>query len=73
MEVKKHKDFKYFVRTLSIVVGLVVVWRGIWHVLDVIDLKYFGGESFWTAIVGIFLGILLLYIPDYDLKEIEKL
>lgn len=70
---KQHKDFKYFIRTLSVVVGLVIIWRGIWHVLDVIEKNYFGGEVFWTAIAGIILGILLLYIPDYDLKEIEKL
>lgn len=70
---KKHKDFKYFVRTLSIVVGLVIIWRGIWHVLDVIEFVFFGGDVLWTAIGGIILGILLLYIPDHDLKEIEKL
>lgn len=73
MEKKKHKDFKYFVRTLSIIVGLVMVWRGIWHVLDVIEGKYFGGELFWTGIAGIIFGIILLYVPDRDLKEIEKL
>lgn len=73
MEKTKHKDFKYFVRALSIIVGLVLVWRGIWHVLDVIEAKYFGGELFWTGVIGIVIGVLLLYIPDRDLKEIEKL
>ncbi len=73
MTKNKHKDFKYFLSTLSIVIGLVMIWRGIWHVLDVIELRFFGGEMFWTAIVGIIIGILLLYIPDRDLKEIEKL
>ncbi len=73
MEKAKHKDFRYFVRTLSIIVGLVLVWRGIWHVLDVIEAKYFGGELFWTGVIGIVIGVLLLYIPDRDLKEIEKL
>ncbi len=73
MEKAKHKDFRYFVRTLSIIVGLVLVWRGIWHVLDVIEVKYFGGELFWTGVIGIVIGVLLLYIPDRDLKEIEKL
>ncbi len=70
---KKHKDFKYFVRTLSVVFGLVIVWRGIWHLLDAFEDAYFGGEVFWTSLVGIVIGILLLYIPDHDLKEIEKL
>lgn len=73
MEIKRHKDFKYFVRTLSIIVGLVLVWRGIWHVLDFIEQAYFGGDLLWTGIVGIVVGIIMLYIPDRDLKEIEKL
>ena len=71
--VKKHKDFKYFVRTLSIVVGLVMIWRGVWYVLDQIDIIFFGAYNHWTGLIGIFVGVLLLYIPDYDLKEIEKL
>jgi uncharacterized membrane protein HdeD (DUF308 family) len=70
---RKHKDLKYFARTLSIVVGLVMIWRGIWHVLDYIEIKYFNGELFWTGLFGILLGTLLLYLPDQDLKEIEKL
>lgn len=69
----KHKDLKYFVRTLSIIVGLVLVWRGIWHVLDAVDIYIFNGNAFWTALGGIILGLLVLYIPDHDLKEIEKL
>lgn len=73
MEKTEHKDFKYFVRTLSIIVGVVLVWRGIWHVLDVVETKYFGGELFWTGIAGIVIGVILLYVPDRDLKEIEKL
>jgi uncharacterized membrane protein HdeD (DUF308 family) len=70
---KKHKDLKYFVRTLSIVIGLVMIWRGIWHVLDYVEMTYFEGELFWTGLAGIILGVILLYVPDRDLKEIEKL
>jgi uncharacterized membrane protein HdeD (DUF308 family) len=70
---KSHKSLTYFIKTLSIVVGLVLIWRGIWHVLDVVEAKFFGGEMFWTGLAGIALGILLLYLPDRDLKEIEKL
>ena len=70
---KSHKSLRYFIKTLAIVVGLVLIWRGIWHVLDVLEAKFFGGEMFWTGIVGIVFGILLLYLPDRDLKDIEKL
>lgn len=41
--------------------------------LDVVEEVFFGGEVFFTALAGIILGVLLLYIPDHDLKEIEKL
>ncbi len=70
---RKHKDLKYFIRTLSIIIGLVMIWRGIWYVLDKIDVILFGTYSHWTGLLGIVIGVLLLYIPDYDLKEIEKL
>jgi len=70
---KKHKDIRYFIRTLSIIIGLVMVWRGIWYVLDHIDTLILGAYSHWTGLIGIVLGVLLLYLPDRDLKEIEKL
>lgn len=70
---RKHKDFMYFVRALSIVIGLVLVWRGVWYVLDAVDYVFFGGYSGWTGFGGIILGTALLYVPDFDLKEMEKL
>jgi len=33
----------------------------------------FGGSHYFSATVGIVIGLLILYIPDKDLKEIEKL
>lgn len=41
--------------------------------LDYIDVILFGSYNHWTGLLGVFLGVLLLYIPDRDLKEIEKL
>lgn len=62
-----------FVRILSIIVGLVLIWRGIWYTLDAIDGVFFNHSHVGSAILGIILGLLILYIPDRDLKEIEKL
>lgn len=70
---KPHKDVRYFIKTLSIVIGLVMIWRGVWYVLDHIDVLLFGQYNHWTGLLGIALGVLLLYWPDRDLKEIEKL
>lgn len=63
----------YFTENLAIVVGLVLIWRGIWYVLDAIDLVWFAGSHGWTAVGGIVLGLIILYIPDKDLKELKKL
>lgn len=69
----RKNPIQYFAHNLSIVLGLVLIWRGIWYILDAIDLWLFGGHHFWTAILGIAIGTAVLYIPDKDLKEIEKL
>ncbi|HPB60316.1 MAG TPA: hypothetical protein PLH96_00645 [Candidatus Paceibacterota bacterium] len=69
----KKISLLYLVKNLSIVVGLVLVWRGVWYVLDEIDLLFFGDNHFWTALTGIILGLIILYLPDKNLKEIEKL
>lgn len=63
----------HFTKSLSIVVGLVLVWRGVWYVLDAFDVMFFGSSHMWTSIGGIVVGLLVLYLPDHDLKELEKL
>lgn len=70
---KKTLTVQYFARNISIVVGVVLIWRGIWYVLDGFDEVVFGGSHAWTAIIGIVVGLAFLYLPDKDLKEIEKL
>ncbi|HAO81695.1 MAG: hypothetical protein UV57_C0005G0019 [Parcubacteria group bacterium GW2011_GWD2_43_10] len=62
-----------FIRSFSVVVGLVLIWRGIWYLLDGLDLWLFGNNHGWSALGGIILGLWILYLPDKDLKEIEKL
>ncbi len=69
----RRNVLRYFAKDLSIVVGLVLIWRGIWYVLDGIDLLFFDGHHAWVAAITIVIGMLVLYLPDGDLKEIEKL
>jgi len=68
----KRNLFRYFAKNIIVVISLVLIWRGIWYVLDFIDVR-FVGSHIYTAIGGILLGLVLLYLPDKDLKEIEKL
>jgi len=69
----KGNIIAYFARNMAIVIGLVLVWRGIWHLLDAVDLFVFAGNPLYTAIGGIAIGLAILYYPDKDLKELEKL
>lgn len=64
---------RYLAKNLGIITGIVLVWRGVWYILDEIDILFFGGSHLYTAIGGIILGFIVLYLPDKDLKEIEKL
>jgi len=67
------KTIRYFAKNIAIVIGLVLIWRGIWYVLDYFDMLIFQGNHLPLAIGGIIIGLLILYLPDRDLKEIEKL
>ncbi|OGF24194.1 hypothetical protein A3H66_02675 [Candidatus Falkowbacteria bacterium RIFCSPLOWO2_02_FULL_45_21] len=70
---KNKLTLNYLAKNISVVIGLVLIWRGIWHVLDGLDKWIFGGSHAWTALGGIIIGLIILYLPDKDLKEIEKL
>ncbi len=69
----KSISFVELLTRIKAVVGLVLIWRGIWYLLDALDMTLFGGSPFWTAIIGTVVGLVLLYLPDRDLKELEKL
>lgn len=70
----KHKiTLQYLAKNISIVIGLVLIWRGIWYILDELDKWLFSGSHTWSALIGIIVGLIILYLPDKDLKEIEKL
>ena len=72
--VKKKKSLvAYFAKNLNIVIGVVLIWRGIWHILDYTDILFFNGNRAWTAFGGIIVGLIMLYAPDHDLKELEKI
>ncbi len=70
---KKGNIVAYFAKNIAIVLGIVLVWRGIWQLLDMADFFFFEGNPFYTAIAGIIIGLAILYFPDRDLKELEKL
>lgn len=69
---KKRHPVTLLFENMTAVIGVVLIWRGIWYLLDQLDVILFGGSAAWTAIGGIIVGMLLLYIPDKNFKELEK-
>lgn len=61
------KPRKYFFRDLIIVIGVVLVWRGIWHLADRF---LFPENPFLSEILSIVCGLFLLYLPDGDLSHL---
>lgn len=73
MKKNRSLTLRGLAKDIFVVVGLVLVWRGLWYILDGFDKIVFGNSHLWTAVVGTVVGLLMLYLPDKDLKEIEKL
>lgn len=69
----KKKKAKRLFRSFCVVLGVVLVWRGIWYGLDLLDREYLGNNHVWSTLGGIVLGLLILYLPDKDLDELSNL
>lgn len=69
----KRRKLKLALQNFSVALGILLIWRGLWYVLDWVDAMFFVNNHIYTAIFGIALGIFILYLPDKDLKELGKL
>ncbi len=68
-----HFGLGYFVKNISIAIGIILIWRGVWICLDLLDNLLFGGNHIITAVGGIIFGIIILYLPNRDLRTLERL
>lgn len=67
---KKISKMKFKYRILfSILIGSAVVsfWRGVWHLMDIYLLPNNPGLS---GLISLLLGILVLVVTDYTVKEL---
>ena len=68
-----QKGIRYFTKNVSIAIGIILIWRGVWVLLDLVDQQLFGGSHVITALLGIVVGVLILYLPEKNLKALERL
>jgi hypothetical protein len=58
---------------ILVMIGVVLVWRGLWLILDSIDIYIFGGTHLITGIIGTILGFTILYYLDDELEGLSRL
>ena len=68
-----HHRINRYTKDFSIAVGIIIIWRGVWVLLDLFDKWMFGNNHVVTAVLGIIVGIIILYLPDHNLKTLERL
>lgn len=47
---KNNLSLQYLAKNIAVVFGIVLIWRGAWHLLDELDKWIFGGSHIWTAL-----------------------
>ncbi len=65
---KRNKNlFLYNLKLVVLSIAIIMIWRWVWNFLD----EYFLPNYFILSnILSIVVGIIILYINDYDLDEL---
>ena len=56
-----------FFSMILVVTCVVLIWRGIWNLLDLYFLR---GHPILSNGIGILVGVIILYLPDRDIKDL---
>jgi len=58
---------KTFFSMILVVTCVVLIWRGIWNLLDMLFLR---NHPILSNVIGILVGVAILYLPDRDIKDL---
>ncbi len=67
--VARLKELHPTVNAIIVVFGIIMVWRGVWALLDI---HLFPGSPTFSALVSIALGAFVLYLDDFSLKDLKR-
>ena len=56
--------------SLDVAIGIVLIWRGLWVLLDRIEYWLFGHDTLGLAVASILVGLFLVYIHDHKVDEL---
>lgn len=69
---RRHEPwFQNIGKNLYTVFAIVLIWRGVWYALDWSDYYILGRSHAFTALLGIIVGVILLYIPKHHLNDLR--
>ena len=52
---------------IMVVTCVVLIWRGIWNLLDMFFMR---NHPILSNVIGIMIGVIILYLPDRDIKDL---
>ncbi len=57
------------INAIVILIAMIMLWRGVWGLLDI---YLFPGVPTFSYLFSISLGILILYLDDFNLSDLKK-
>lgn len=63
------KDLHPAVNAIVVIFAIIMLWRGVWGLLDV---YLFPGSPTFSYLLSISLGALVLYLDDFRLKDLKR-
>ena len=67
-EITKYIDPVRDLKILLLTIAIIMIWKGIWDILD----TYFPTDSMSASIISIILGIVILFLNDNDLSQLAE-
>lgn len=67
--VARLKELHPTINALIVVFAIIMVWRGVWALLDI---YLFPGSPTFSALLSIALGAFVLYLDDFSLSDLKR-
>ena len=67
--VARLKELHPTINAIIVVFGIIMVWRGVWALLDI---HLFPNYPTFSALISLGLGALVLHLDDFSLKDLKR-
>lgn len=68
---KVRQHLHHCAKSLSCVTGVVCIWYSVWWLIDYIQVQIFPEHDGIMALIAGITGLLILWLPDRDLDELQ--